>query len=183
MTTTTLQFELPGANPFALAGPASAAGATGAGVPFPQFSYGTALAAGNSGADFIFCQLVLGGATTLTDGQVYTYDKDYVATLVSTANSPRGQDVGVGRVAQAAVPAGTYGIWLQRAGHVNVQASASAPANALCETTATAGQLFSAASPTVGSKLIVGLYLQTANGGAAGVTAANVMWPYIDKTN
>jgi hypothetical protein len=179
MTTTTFQLELPGANPFSLSGPA----VSGSGKPFPEFKYGTTVALGDAGAEFISASLTLGSTTSLTDGQVYVLDKDFAATLLSTANSPRGCEVGVGRVAQANVPAATYGIWLQRAGHVAVQANASAPGNQLCETTATAGQINAAASPTGGSKLIVGLYLHATNGGSPGTCAANVMWPYVDKTN
>lgn len=179
MTTTTFQNELPGANPFKLDGPSVA----GSGVPLPQFKPGTTVALGDAGAEFIYVSLTLGSTTTLTDGQVFTFDKDYSASLLTTTSGVRGNEVGVGRVNQANVAAGTYYIWLQRAGHVKVLSSASAPAAQLVETTATGGQINAAASPTVGSKRVVGLYLQVSNGGSVGTTDANVMWPYIDATN
>jgi hypothetical protein len=178
MTTSSFQFGIAGSSPFVLDGPAVA----GSGVPLPQIKPGTVTYGDNEG-EFVYCKLTLGSTTTLTDGQVYQYDKDYNASLLTTAAAVRGQSVGVARVAQANVPAGTYYVWLQRAGHVAVQANASAPANQLCETTATGGQINAAASPTVSSKAIQGLFLLTANGGSAGTTEANVLWPYVDKTN
>jgi hypothetical protein len=238
---TQFQFEVPGASPFSLEGPVTA----GTGQLGPQFKPGTTVALGDNGAEFIYCKLVLSGTTTLADGQLYTIDGTFSASLLTTTNSPRGQSVVVGRVNQANVAAGTYYFWVQRAGNAPVVMSGSA--NALAETTATGGKANFTNSPTVGSKLIVGLYVfnasptftantkngsptltgissldevalgagvagtgipgsttvigidrvngtitMSANASAdgtgitvtlSGTVAANVMWPYIDKTN
>lgn len=161
---TQTQFELPGSNPFKLDGPVLA----GSGVPLPQFRVGTAISLGDAGAEYIYCAITLGGVTTLKDGQLYVLDKDFNVTLLSTANSPRGNSVVVGRVNQAAVAAGSYYGWFQRSGNAPVVSTGNA--NAIAETTATAGQANYNNAPTVGSKQIVGLYLFAANAAFTGDT-------------
>lgn len=238
---TTAQVELPGASLTKLEGPI----VSGSGYPAPNFRPGTTIALGDQAAEFVYCKLILASTTTLTEGQLYTYDGTFTASLLTTTNSPRGQSVVVGRINQASVPAGTYYFWGQRSGNAPVVMSGSA--NALAETTATGGKANFTNTPTSTTKLIVGLYVYnagptftatttngspaltslssldeialgagvsgtgipgsttviaidrtlntvtlsancTANGSAitvtlAGTVTANVMWPYIDKTN
>lgn len=152
MAYTIRQLAENGCNPFLVEGPVT----LGSGVFAPSFDLGV-VTYGDKGAEFIYCKLVLGSSTTLREGQFYTYDKDYTATLLTTSNSPRGQEVGVGRYDNpTALAAGTYYIWLQRAGHCPVKYTGSN--NALCETTATGGLCNFTNTPTTTTKLIVGVY-------------------------
>lgn len=180
MANTTRQTGLPGCNPFALEGPIVA----GSGHPAPNFRPGAfSPAAGDSGGEFQYCILTLASTTSLTDGQVYVIDKDFNAALATTTNALRGMDVGIGRVVQASVVAGTYYIWLQRNGRAPVQVAASALANTVMQTTATGGQLDAPSSPTATTKAIAGIELTAANGGAAGVVQAFVRRPAVYVTN
>lgn len=180
MALATYQIDRIGVNPFAVDGPF----VTGSGVLGPQFALGE-VTDGNSGAEWIYCKLVLGSITTLNIGDVYTWDKDFNLTLIATAASPRGQQVGVGCVAAASLAVGTYFLWVQRSGQALVRVVATTPlANTLMETTATAGVIGAPTSATVSSKAILGMVLTAAN--AAGAVAAVegiLSWPYIDKTN
>lgn len=151
------QFTEEGANPFVVEGPVT----LGQGVFAPSYDLGTVVS-GDNEAEYVYCRLVLGSSTTLRDGQLYTYDKDFTCSLVTTSNSPRGQSCGVGRFDQStALPAGTYFIWLQRAGHCPIRYTGSN--NAIAETTATGGLVNFTNTPTTTTKQIVGLYLL--NGG------------------
>jgi hypothetical protein len=149
-----------GANPFNLDGPVNlTAGVSGQGIVLPQFKPGHT-AFGDCESEYVYCKLVLASATTLTPGDLYQWDDTFTATLLTTAGSLRGSPVGVGLVNfpstnQAA--AGTYFLWLLRAGQAPVRYT-TLTANNLTETTATGGACNSPASPTVGSKLITGLY-------------------------
>lgn len=136
--------------------------ATSQSIPGNQFKLGTTLE-GDAGSVFIFCTLVLGSTTSLTPGQAYTIDKDFTATLLTTANSPRGTSVGFSQVYQASNLAGTYYLWLQIKGHGPSAAIASSAANALAETSATAGSVNYNNTPTSTTKKIVGLYLLQAS--------------------
>lgn len=179
MTVASIQIDRMGANPFAIEGPV----VLGSGVIAPQFKLGE-VTDGDAGAEWIYCKLVLASITTLGVGDVYTWDKSFTATLLSTSNSPRGQQVGVGCVALASAPVGTYFIWLQRSGQALVNVVATTPlANTLMETTATAGTVGAPTTPTVTSKLILGAVLTAANAGAATTIEAILSWPTIDKTN
>jgi hypothetical protein len=152
MAYTRRQITFTGANPFVLEGPY----VLGQGTFFPIYSPGEKTQ-GDAGAEFIYCKLVLGGSTTLREGQAYTIDKDFTATLLTTSNSPRGTFVGIGRVDNpVAFAAGTYYIWLQIAGNSPVRYTGSN--NALCETTATGGLLNFTNTPTTSSKYVVGIY-------------------------
>lgn len=158
MVATLVQFGLPGANPFALEGPVTA----GTGQLGPQQKPGNvASAEGDCGSEFVYCKLVLGSTTTLADGQLYVVDKAYTMTLLTTTNSPRGNNVVVCRVNQANVIAGTYYVWAQRAG--NCPVVATGVGNALAETTATGGTANFTNTPTTTTKYIVGLYLYATN--------------------
>lgn len=155
-------YEAPGANITQLYGPAPAAGVASSGIPAQIFKPGETLE-GDAGAVFIFCTLVLGSTTSLTPGQAYTIDKDFAATLLTTANSPRGTSVGFSQVYQASNLAGTYYLWLQIKGHGPSAAIASSAANALAETSATGGSVNYNNTPTATTKKIVGLYLLQAS--------------------
>lgn len=153
MSITSKQFGLVGSNPFALEGPIGSFN----GYPAPSAALG-AVGLGDCEGEFVFAKLVLDGSTTLKDGQLYVIDRDYTATPLTTSNSPRGLTVGVGRVVAAVAPAaGTYYIWLQRAGHCPVVATGSG--NSAAETTATAGTANFNNTPTTGAKTILGLSL------------------------
>lgn len=180
MAVATFQVDRFGANPFALEGPIVA----GSGTLGPQFTLGD-VTDGNAAAEWVYCKLTLASTTTLNVGDVYTWDKDFNASLVSTSASPRGQQIGVGCVAQASVPAGTYYIWLQRSGQALVRVVATTPlANTIMETTSTAGVIGAPTSATVGSKFISGIVLTAANSsGSVAAVEAILSWPLIDKTN
>jgi hypothetical protein len=155
MTVATFQTAYFGSNPFVLEGPIVA----GSGVLGPQFKPGH-VAYGDSETEYVYCKLVLGAATTLIPGQAYTIDDDYNATLLSTANSPRGTKVMFllpNAPSNAQQPAGTYYGWFVRAGKVPVPSNAIV-LGALAETSTTPGTVNTAVTPTVTSKLIVGLY-------------------------
>lgn len=160
MTVSTFQTAWFGSNPNVLDGPVGSPTPTGSGVIVPQFKLGH-LAQGDSEAEFIYCKLVLAAATTLIPGQAYVIDDDYNATLLSTANSPRGAKVMflmVNAPSNAQQPAGTYYGWFLRSGKFPVLTN-TLTVGALAETSATAGTINTpAGAATVGSKLIVGLY-------------------------
>jgi hypothetical protein len=166
-----------GANPFA----GAAQFVAGSGTPGPQFGLGQTCK-GNKGSEYVHVTFVAASQVTLVDGSVFTIDKDFTATLLSTTNAPRGADIGVRRVAEV-LPAGTYYFWLQIKGRANVLGSASSNANLPVETTATAGQVNSPASPTVSTKSVQGMFFLTAVGGAAAASEANLLYPYIGATN
>lgn len=149
-----------GAAPTTLIGPVPTSGNTGGGVPVPQFAPGT-MVEGSAKGRWVLATLVLGTTTTLANGQWYVLDRNFTATLLTTANSPRGSSVGVGSVSQASVVAGTYYIWLQIFGHAPSQFTGSAAAAA--ETTATGGLLNFNNTPTSGAKTIGGVTLYVAS--------------------
>lgn len=149
-----------GASPTVLLGPLVAAGVSNQGVPQPQFAPGTVVS-GNGKGEWVLATLVLGSTTTLANGQAYVIDRNFVATLLTTTNSPRGSTVGIGSVSQASVVAGTYYIWLQIHGHAPVHFTGSAAAAA--ETTATGGLVNYNNTPTGGAKTILGNHLYVAS--------------------
>lgn len=164
-----------GMTPFVLDGVGSVTGSAGT---IPQQAPGCLITFG--GDEFYYCALNLASTTTLTDGQLYVIDRDYNAALLTTTNALRGLRVGVGRVSQANVPAGSHFIWLQVNGQAPIQASANAAANAATNTTATAGQANT--DNGTGSKLISGLELAVANGASAGTVEGILRRPGIFTT-
>jgi hypothetical protein len=128
---------------------------TGSGTIQPQFKPGH-VSYGDCEAEWVYCKLVLASTTDVLPGQVYYWDDDYTATLLATAASPRGCAVGVANVFAPQTVAGTYYIWLMRAGQGPV-AYTTLTANNLLESTATAGALNSPASPTASSKAVLGI--------------------------
>lgn len=143
-----------GANPCILYGPGvSASGSNGTGVIQPQFRLGTVIA-GDLGSEFVYCKLTLAAVTDVLPGQVYQLDKDYNATLLTTANSVLNEEAVVLNVWAPQTAVGTYYGWFQRAGHVAVQAAAASVATGSGETTATAGTLKFPAAATAGTKSV-----------------------------
>lgn len=140
----------PGAAPTVLLTPPSTTN-SGTGIPQPQFVVGQTLT-GPRGGEWQLCTLVLASTTSLTNGQAYVIDTDFVATLITTTNSTRGYSVGIGSVQQASVVAGTYYIWLQINGHAGVASTGAV--NSVMETTATGGLLNAANTPTSTAKTV-----------------------------
>ena len=143
----------PGANPCILYGPQVAAGVSNQGTPQPTWRLGMVVS-GDVGSEFVYAKLALAGVTDLLPGQAYQLDKDYNATLLTTANSVLNQEVVVLNVWAPQTAVGTYFGWFQRAGRVAVQTAAASVATGFGETTATAGQLKFPASATVGTKSV-----------------------------
>lgn len=137
----------PGADPSVIYGPVPAAGTTGTGLVYPPMRLGTSIN-GTEGGEFILAKLVLGSATDMLPGEFYTFDRDYTATKLSTATSVLNQEVGVAQVFSNQQAAGTYYLWLARAGHLPVRAAAASVATGFGETTATAGVAKFPATPT-----------------------------------
>lgn len=144
----------PGANPCVLYGPSAAAGVSNQGVPQPQFRLGMTIN-GDYGAEFVLCKLVLAGTTDLLPGDCYFVDANFALTLFSTTNANNiiGDEVGIGQVFAPATLAGTYFLWLQRAGRCAIRAIAASVANGAGETNATtAGTMKFPAAATAGQK-------------------------------
>ena len=157
---------------------------TGTGAPSTlPFTPGF-VADGDNGGEWVYCKLTLAAVTSLLDGHVFTIDKDYNASLIATANSPRGQRVGVGRVAAPNTAAGVYGLFVQVGGQAPLQVVATTPKGFTnMETTATPGVLGSPTSSTVGSKFVAAVVIVADNAGAAASVEAILNWPSVDKTN
>ena len=143
----------PGANPCLAYGPIPAAGTTGSGILLPPFRVGMVIT-GDYGSEFVLGKLVLASATDLLPGQAYQLDKDYVLTLLTTANSVLNEEVVIAQVLAPQLAAGTYYVWGQRAGRTVVLAAASSVATGSGETTATAGTLKFPASATASTKSV-----------------------------
>jgi hypothetical protein len=170
MTIARAQTERFGANPFNIEGPI----VSGSGIPAPNFALGS-LAWGDMEAEWVYCKLVLGSTTTIQPGQWVQWDKDYTATLLTTANGVIGRGVGVlniqsvnstttGTASAISLAAGTYYMWVQRAGQAPCLVSASTTANlVIVETTTTAGQANVPASATVSTKGITPVSFEAAS--------------------
>lgn len=126
----------------------------------------------DAGREYVF--ITASGA--ITAGFVCFFDTAYSATMLSTANDARGNLVGV---AMATFATGEVG-WLQVKGPASVRVLASAAANVRLNTTATAGALDD--DGTAGAMQVQGVYLTTANGGAAANVAAVLNYPFVDVT-
>lgn len=157
----------PGANPCILYGPQGTNnGTSGLGIPAQQWRLGMTVN-GDYGAEFVYCKLVLTGTPDLLPGQGYFWDKDFNATLMSGTNASNilNAEVGILNVWAPATAAGTYYVWLQRAGHASVQAAASSVATGSAESTATAGQFKFPTSPTASQKNALPMTAYTASSG------------------
>ena len=151
------QFDAPGANPFAGVIAARAnpqTGSDGSGISQPPFAVGTILR-GRFKSEFCLVQLTLSATTTLLNGAAVQWDKDYNASLLTTANGVQGYDLGHLQFQALNVPAGTYYVWAMQAGNGAVQMTGVANST-IPETTATTGVLnFPASANTAGSKAVI----------------------------
>lgn len=175
-----------GANP-CIAYPlqATAASTTGlgisTGVPQPSMKLGMVIN-GDSGSEFIYAKLVLASTTDLLPGQGYFMNSAFTATLTSGTNASNilNAELGVLNVWFPGAPAGTYYIWLQRAGHASVQAAAASVATGSAETVSgTAGQFKFPTSVTVGQKSALPFTAYTASSGTTFTGTTTSGSPYI----
>jgi hypothetical protein len=141
-------FSDPGADPTVAYGPIPSVGTTGTGIPYPPYRLGS-IVNGSEGSEFVFTKLILASATDMLPGEFYTYDRNYLAVKLATATSILNQEVGVALFFANQLAAGTYFVWLGRAGHLPVRAAAASLATGFGETTATAGVAKFPATPTV----------------------------------
>ncbi|MDQ0558689.1 hypothetical protein QO004_000464 [Rhizobium mesoamericanum] len=171
MSVARTQTERFGANPFVVEGPIVA----GSGIPGPNFTLGS-VCWGDAEAEWVYCQLVLASQTTLQPGQWMQWDRDYSASLLTTAAAVVGNRCGVfsgaaqpstitgGPVGTITLAAGTYYVWVQRSGQAPAVVSSGVTANlVVAETTTTAGQAAVPASPTVSTKQITPVSFGSAN--------------------
>lgn len=146
-----------GANPCILYGPQGTNnGTSGLGIPAQQWRLGMVVN-GDYGSEFVYAKLVLAATTDILPGQGYFLDKDFNATLISgtNANNTLNAEVGTLNVWAPNAAAGTYFVWLQRAGHASVQAATGSVASGLAETVSGVnGQFKFPAAATVGQKSV-----------------------------
>lgn len=135
----------------------------------PRFKLGTRVN-GDDGTSWVYVQA--DGAVTGA-GYVCQVTRGFQATELSTSNDTAGEMVGV---AGAALADNEYG-WVQVYGPASIRVAASAAANAVLNTTATAGQLDD--DQAVGSFDINGVILTTANGASAGTAEGVLNWPTV----
>lgn len=130
-----------GISPYTLYGPvvAGASGVIG-GIPQIPFRLGTVVQ-GDLDTEFVLCRWVPAATTDLVPGLAFILDENYTATLSLTSGIVLNAPVAFGMVMKPAVLAGTYYIWLARAGRLAVRAAASSIATGMGETSATAGVL------------------------------------------
>lgn len=119
---------------------------------------------GDGRAMFVLAETAVTG-----EGYAVTIDQAGAANMISTLNDLTGRVVGF---ALCALAAGEYG-WVITRGVCNARVAASCAANVVLNVTATAGQLDDDA--TTGSRVVDGVVLDSANGGAAGVVSARVV--------
>lgn len=126
-----------------------------------------------NGKEYIY---VKGGTGGLSANQASFIDEDFLAVAATTTLATYGGLVGVPSVA---IALNSYG-WAQVLGNASLNVAASCAADARLNTTATAGRLDDDA--TTGAKVIEGIKLNTANGGAAADTAAFLNRPRVGAT-
>lgn len=126
-----------------------------------------------AGKEWVF---VKDSGSGITAQYVAVFDESHSAAMLSTSNDARGDRVGVPAVAFAA---SAYG-WVQVYGPTSFYVLASAAANVRLNTTGTAGALDDDGTAT--TMQVQGIYLTTACGGAAAVTAGILNYPFIDAT-
>lgn len=134
-------FGDPGVNPWVLYGPTpSTTTVMTNAIPQVQFRVGTVSPADYE-TEWVFCRLSVASVTDYMPGQVFSVDENFNAALITTtvASNNKNTNVMVGSVFAPATAAGTYYLWLARAGNLAVQAAASSTAFGQAETTATAG--------------------------------------------
>ena len=175
MTVATFQTAIDGVNPFTVEGPA----VLGSGVIVPQFRPGH-VAYGDAETEWVYCKYTSVSNQVLKPGLLFTVDDDFTATLLTTANSPRGSKVmvcgvglGYGGQPVTTVTGSVYYLWLARSGQMPIAYTTVATLGNLAETTATGGAANFPNSATVSSKLITGLYVTKAVGGTFTGTTVN----------
>lgn len=166
-----LQYEGLGTRTYAPEGPLDLTGKTG---PLASFRPGEVVA-GDAGAEFVYCYFTPTASLTLNQGDVLAVDNTGQAYQITTSNAIRGAYVATffmnGRYGDPGTAAnggnawsftfpsaGTYGIWVQRAGFSLINFASGSAVTGLGETTATASQVKAPASATVSSKALQGLY-------------------------
>lgn len=175
MTVATFQTAIDGVNPFVAEGPAVA----GSGVIVPQFRLGH-VSYGDAESEWVYCKYTSVANLVLRPGLLFTVDDDFTATLLTTANSPRGSKVlvcgvglGVGGQSQTTVTGSDYYVWLARCGQLPVAYTAVATVGNAAETTATGGAANFPNALTTSAKQISGLYITKAVGGTFTGTTVN----------
>jgi hypothetical protein len=143
--------------------------------PNPPFRVGT-VQFGDAGSAWIYVQNS-STSVAIAAGAVCQVTAAHQATPLTTAASPRGTRVGIPAVP---LPASGFG-WVQIAGQcAGASVLASAAANTRLNTTATAGSLDD--DNTAGAKVIDGIVINAANGGATANVAATLNWPVVGVT-
>lgn len=137
----------------------------------PQFNPGQR-ATGDQGGLFLYGQ----AGAAIAAGDFVRFDNNYAATLLTTANSPRGAKVAVARYAMAA---GNWG-WFQVEGQAPGRTFAAVAANAQLNTTTTGGAVDDDAA--VGSKRIDNIGILVAAGGATTNTEFALSQPIVGAT-
>lgn len=109
-------------------------------------------------------------------GDFVVFDKDYNATLLTTANSPRNAKIAVARYAFAS---GQFG-WFQIEGGVPGRTAGAVAAGVRVNTTATGGAIDD--DGTVGAKEIWGAFIPVAAAGATTNTEFHLSIPIVGQT-
>jgi hypothetical protein len=129
MTVATFQTAIDGVNPFVVEGPAT----LGSGVIVPQYRLGH-VAYGDAESEWVYCKYTSVSNLILQPGVLFTVDDDFTATLLTTANSPRGSKVmvcgvglGYGGQSFTTVTGSVYYVWLARCGQIPVAYTTVAP--------------------------------------------------------
>jgi hypothetical protein len=143
--------------------------------PSPPFRVGT-VQFGDAGSAWIYVQNS-STSVAIAAGAVCQITAAHLVTPLTTAASPRGTRVGI---PATSLPASGFG-WVQIAGQcAGASVLASAAANARLNTTATAGSLDDDGG--TGAKVIDGIVINSANGGATANVAATLNWPVVGVT-
>lgn len=137
----------------------------------PQFNPGTA-ARGDQGGLFLYGQ----ATAAIAAGDFVVFNNSLQASLLTTANSPRGAKIAVARYAMAANQWG----WFQVEGQAAGRTAAAVAAGAQLNTTATGGAIDDDA--TVGSKRLDNIGILVAAGGATTNTEFVLSQPVVGAT-
>lgn len=137
----------------------------------PMFNPGTS-SRGDHGGLFLYGQ----AGAALAAGDFVVFDNNYSATLMTTANSPRGAKVAVARYAMAS---GQWG-WFQVEGQAAGRTAAAIAAGAQLNTTATGGAIDDDA--TGGAKRIDNIGILVAAAGATTNTEFVLSQPVVGAT-
>jgi len=92
MTVVSSQTAWFGANPFTADVATASTGTAGAGIVIPQFKVGS-VTWGDAESEYVYVKYVSASNLVLQPGLAFTIDDTFTATLLTTANSPRGSKV------------------------------------------------------------------------------------------